>query len=101
MSGRYASYWNAFLLNVYFYYHQYNGEKIGPSAILSVIHTITIGTMLNFSDDINGHKRKNVACKQKYRCKRTRCMWEPIVLRNPTEREISHNPIIPDLQLNT
>ena len=29
-----------------FYCHQNNCEKMGPSPILSIIHTITIGTML-------------------------------------------------------
>ena len=39
-------------------------KKIDPSHILSVVHTITIDTMLNFNDDNNGHRLKNVTCKQ-------------------------------------
>ena len=37
---------------------------MAPSSILSIIHTITIGAMLNCSGGINGHGRKNVMCKQ-------------------------------------
>ena len=47
-----------------FYCHQNNGEKIGLSLILSIIHTATIVTMLNLSVDKNGHRLKNVTCKQ-------------------------------------
>ena len=35
-------------------------DRIGPSSILSIIHTVTIGTMLNNKGDKNGH----VMCKQ-------------------------------------
>ena len=34
-----------------------------PSLILSVIHTITIGTMLNFNGGNNGYGLKYVTCK--------------------------------------
>ena len=37
---------------------------MGPSPILSVIHTVTIGTMLNFKGTNNGHGLKNVTCIQ-------------------------------------
>ena len=38
---------------------------MGPSNILSVIHTVTIGTMLNNNGgNNNGHELKNVTCKQ-------------------------------------
>ena len=39
-------------------------EKMCPSAILSIIHTVTIGIMLNFNGGNNGHKLKNVTWKQ-------------------------------------
>ena len=38
--------------------------RMGKSAILSVIHTINIATMLNFNKCNNGHGLKNVTCKQ-------------------------------------
>ena len=47
-----------------FYCHQNNGEKMGPSPILSVIHTFTIGAMLNFHDSKDGSGIENVTCKQ-------------------------------------
>ena len=38
-----------------------------PSPILSVIHTVTIGTMLNNNGGNNGYGlKKSVACKQTY-----------------------------------
>ena len=37
---------------------------MSPSPVLSVIHTVTFGTMLNFKDGNNGHGLKNVTCKQ-------------------------------------
>ena len=46
------------------YCHQNNGEKMGLSPILSIIHTITTGTMLNFNCDNNRHGLKTVTCKQ-------------------------------------
>ena len=36
------------VLNMFFYRHQNNRERMSLSAILTVIHTTTIGTMLNF-----------------------------------------------------
>ena len=33
---------------------------MGPSPILSIIHTFTIGTMLNFNGGNNGHGLKNL-----------------------------------------
>ena len=36
------------------------------SSILSIIHTITIGTMRNFNGGNNGHGLKNVTCKQTF-----------------------------------
>ena len=39
-------------------------DTIGPSPILSVIHTITIGRMLNVKGGNYGHGLKNVTCKQ-------------------------------------
>ena len=38
------------LLSVFFYCHQNDGEKMGPSPFLFIIHTVTIGTMLNFRE---------------------------------------------------
>ena len=46
------------LLNVFFDYHQNNGEKVGLSPILSVIQTVIIGTVLNFNGSNNGHRLK-------------------------------------------
>ena len=37
---------------------------MGLSPILSIIHTLTIGTMLNFNGCNNGHGLENVSCKQ-------------------------------------
>ena len=38
---------------------------MGPSSILSITHTITIDTVLNFNNGgNNGHGLKNVRCKQ-------------------------------------
>ena len=37
---------------------------MGTSHILSVIHTVTIDTMLNLNGGNNGHALKNVTCKQ-------------------------------------
>ena len=38
---------------------------MGPSSMLSITHTITIDTVLNFNNDgNNGHGLKNVRCKQ-------------------------------------
>ena len=51
-----------------FYCRQNNGEKMSPSPILSVIHRVTIGTMLNFNGDNNGHGLKNVTSKQTLNC---------------------------------
>ena len=38
--------------------------QMGPSPFLSVIHTVTTGTMLNFNGGKNGHELKIVTCKQ-------------------------------------
>ena len=56
------------------YYHHYqmcsfncrqnNGERMGLSPTLSVIHTVTIGTMLNFNGGNNEHGLRNVTCEQ-------------------------------------
>ena len=48
------------LLNVFSYCNQNNGEKMGLSPILSVIHTVTIETMLNVNSGNNGHGLKRV-----------------------------------------
>ena len=37
---------------------------MGLSPILSIIHTVTIGSMLNFNGGNNGLGQKNVTCKQ-------------------------------------
>ena len=37
---------------------------MGPSPILSIIHTVTIDTKLNFNGGSNGNGPKNVTCKQ-------------------------------------
>ena len=37
---------------------------MGQSSILSIIHTVTIGALLNFSSGNNGHGMKSVTCKQ-------------------------------------
>ena len=47
-----------------FYYHQNNGEKVGLLPSLSVNHPITIGTMLNFNSDNNGHGLNDVTCRK-------------------------------------
>ena len=39
-------------------------DRMGPSPIVTVIHTITIDTMLSFNYRNNGHGLKNVTCKQ-------------------------------------
>ena len=39
---------------------------MGLLPFLSIIHTITIGTILNFNGGNNGHGLKNVACKQTF-----------------------------------
>ena len=39
---------------------------MGPSSILSVIHIITIETMLNNNHGNNCHGLKNVKCKQTF-----------------------------------
>ena len=41
-----------------------NWEKMGPSSILSVIHTFTIGTVLNLNGGNNGRGLINVRFKQ-------------------------------------
>ena len=38
--------------------------QMGPSPILPVSHTITIGIVLKFNSGNNEHKLKNVTCKQ-------------------------------------
>ena len=47
-----------------FYCQQNNGQKMGPSNILSVIHTITVGKILDFNGGKNRHGIKNVTCEQ-------------------------------------
>ena len=37
---------------------------MGPSPFLYVVHTITIGTMLNFNGGNNEHRLKNLTCKE-------------------------------------
>ena len=37
---------------------------MGPSCILPIIHTVTIGTVLNFNGGNNGHGIMIVICKQ-------------------------------------
>ena len=39
---------------------------MGPLPILSIIHTITIGTILNFNGCNKRHGLKNVTCKQTF-----------------------------------
>ena len=41
-------------------------DRMGPSPILSVIHTVTIGTVFNFNSDNNGHGLNNVMYKQTF-----------------------------------
>ena len=48
---------------------------MGPLPILSVIHTITIGTMLNFNCGNNGHGLQNVACKHTSVAACKRYLW--------------------------
>ena len=43
-----------------FYCHQNNRKKMGSSVFLSIIHTITIGTILNFNGGNNGHGLKTL-----------------------------------------
>ena len=40
---------------------------MGPSPILSFIHTVSIGIMLNFNGGNNGYGLLNVTCKQAFR----------------------------------
>ena len=40
---------------------------MGLLPILSIIHTVIISTMLKFYGDNNGHRLKNVTCKQALR----------------------------------
>ena len=61
------------------YCHQNNREKMGPSAILSVIHTVTIATMLNFNGGNNGHGLKNLTYKKTLRANR------PLLVGNGTQ----------------
>ena len=42
-------------------------DRIGPSPILLIINTITIGTMLNNNSSNIGHGLQNVTCKQTFR----------------------------------
>ena len=49
-----------------FYYHQKNEEKMSLLPILSIIHTVTVGTMLNSNGGNNGHGFKDVTCKQAF-----------------------------------
>ena len=44
------------------------GEKMGLSLILSVIHTITIGTMLNFNGGNPGHGLKTLRVNRPLYC---------------------------------
>ena len=37
---------------------------MGQSPILSIIHSVTIGTLLSFNGGNNGHELENVTCKQ-------------------------------------
>ena len=39
---------------------------MGPSPILSVVHTVTVGTMLNLNGGNNGHMLKNVTCEHTF-----------------------------------
>ena len=39
-------------------------DRMYPSPILFIIHTMTLGTMLNFNGDNNGHGLEHVTCKQ-------------------------------------
>ena len=41
---------------------------MGPSPILSIIHSITIDTMLNKNSSNYGHERKNDMCKTTSTC---------------------------------
>ena len=50
-----------------FYCHQNIGERIGLSPILSVIHVIIIGIMLNANGGNNGHGLRNVTCEQAFK----------------------------------
>ena len=50
-----------------FYCHQNNRQKLGPSPIMSVIHIVTTGTMLNYNGGNKGHglkKRYNVCANR-------------------------------------
>ena len=49
-------------------------DRMGPSHILSLIHTVAIGTMLNNNDGNNGHGLENVRCKQTCRAIKTKGM---------------------------
>ena len=48
------------------YCHQNDEEKMGLLPIPSVIHTVTIGTVLNFNGSDNEHGLENVTCKQTF-----------------------------------
>ena len=47
---------------------------MGPSPILSITHTVTIGTMPNFSGGNKAHGLKNVMCKQTFN-QSISCVW--------------------------
>ena len=66
-----------------FYCHQNNREKICPSPILSVLHTITIGTILNFNGGNNGHKLKTLHVN--------RTLWKNVSQMNDELHRNSHN----------
>ena len=46
---------------------------MGPSPILSIIHTVTIGTMLNFTGGNNGHGLKNVTGSMQFKVLTQEC----------------------------
>ena len=60
MSGRYASYWNAFLLTETLL------DRMGVQTILPIKVSVTIDTMFNFDGDFGRHRNSHVTCKQTF-----------------------------------
>ena len=54
------------IIKSYIYCHQNDEGKMGSSPILSVIHTVTIGTFLNFNGGNKGHRLQHITCRQTF-----------------------------------
>ena len=80
-----AHYYHSYLM-CSFYFHQNNRVKMGPSLILSIIHNITIGTMLNFNSGNNVNGPKDVRCKQTLK-RQTACGMNGIHFTNKSVKQ--------------